>query len=275
LKIKFREITAYFALIFITFLFVFPYLYMVLSAFKSPLETFAYPPVWIFKPNFKNFASLILDYEPNIVFYVSNSLLVSTSTTIISLLIGLLAAYSFARFNFRLKEMLFVLFLLLLLFPSISWLIAFYILARSLGLYDTQLMLILVYNIWNIPLAIWLMRGFIEEVPLELEESALIDGYSRLGVLFRVTLPLALPGLIVTGILIFITAWNEFTLAYFLTEVKANTLPTMIGLFRTHTEIMWGKIFALSFLSTLPVIIFSLAIRKYFVTGLTFGAIKK
>lgn len=273
MKPKFREIIIYFALIFISFLFIFPYLYMVLSAFKSPLETFAYPPVWVFKPNFKNFVSLISDYH--LLFYVKNSLIVSVSTTIISLFIGLLAAYSFARFNFRFKEGLFTSFLLLQLFPSISALIGFYLLAQSLGLYDTQLMLILVYNIWNIPLAIWLMRGFVEEVPLELEESALIDGYSRLGVLFRVTLPLALPGLIVTGILIFITAWNEFTLAYFLTEVEANTLPTMIGLFRTHTEIMWGKIFALSFLSTLPVIIFSLAIRKYFVTGLTFGAVKK
>jgi len=273
LKVKFGNVVIYVVLFFIMLFFLFPYFWMILSAFKTPVQTYAYPPVWIFTPTLKNFTSLLTDY--NILFYLKNTLLVTIPTTLLALIIGLPAAYSFARFRFRFKEGLFASFLILQLFPSVSALIAFYFIAHSIGLYDTQLMLILAYLVWNVPLVIWLMRGFVEEASPEVEESAMVDGYSRLGAFFRVTLPSILPGLMVTSILVFITAWNEFTLAYFLTEVNAKTLPTMVGLFRTQTGTMWGMIFGLSFLSTLPVVILALAIRKHFVTGLTFGAIKK
>ena len=263
----------YLIVIILLFVWLLPYIFMALSAFKSRLQVYAYPIVWIFEPTFEKFIEVI--FGQNLFFYLQNTLLIAIPNTILTLLISLPAAYSFTRFKFKHKEKYFLLFLILQLVPGISVIIAFYHIAMSLGLFDTHLLLIILYLLWNIPYTIWITRGFFEGIPIELEEAALIDGCSRLSALRRIILPLAIPGVSATALLLFILSWNEFTLPYFLTSLNARPLSTTVVFYMSHTEIFWGRIFALGFISTLPTIIFSLIIRKYFIRTLAFGALKR
>lgn len=277
MKIKLKskktvEIVIYAVLIFILFIFLLPYIFMALSAFKTRLQVFAYPPVWIFEPTLENLKTVIFEY--NLFFYLKNTLIICLANTALTLLIAVPAAYSFARFRFKLKETTFLLLLILQLVPSIAIIIGFYHLAQMFNMYDTHLLLIIVYLLWNVPFATWILRGFLEGIPTEIEEQALVDGYSRMGALTRVTLPLAAPGLGAVAMLLFILSWNEFTLPYFLTSLSARPMSTTVMFYTTHTEVMWGEIFALGFIATIPVIFFALLVRKYFVKALTFGAVK-
>ena len=212
--------------------------FMVLSAFKTRIQVFAYPPVWIFSTTFENLKTVVFKYD--LTFYVKNAIIIAACNTVLTLLIALPAAYSFTRFRFKFKEGLFLLFIILQLVPGISVIIGFYYIATSLGLFDTHLLLIVMYLLWNIPYAIWMLRGFFEGIPVEVEEAAQVDGYSRLGAFFRVTLPLASPGAGAVALLLFILSWNEFTLPYFLTSFNARPLSTTVAFYTTYTEIMWG-----------------------------------
>lgn len=252
--------------------FLFPYAFMVASAFKSRLETFAYPPVWIFKPTLDTFRSILSDM--NIMFYMKNSAIVATASTFLTMLIAIPATYSFARFRFPFKESIAYGFLFLQMVPGISIVFSLFYIAKRFGLYDTYLFLVICYLLWNVPYAIWMLRGFVEAIPIELEEAAMVDGCSRFRAFMIVTLPLMGGGLMATAILIFIGAWNEFALAFFLTSTKARTMPTMIGFFLTHAGIKWGPMFATATLGTLPVVVFALLVRRYFISALTFGAVK-
>ena len=252
--------------------FVFPYVFLVTSAFKSRFETFAYPPVWFFKPTFENFENIFNNL--NILFYMKNSLIISIICTILTMLISIPATYSFARYNFKFKETIAYAFLALQMIPGISIVFALFYIANTTNLYDTHFFIIMSYLLWNIPYAIWMLRGFIVAVPIEIEEAALVDGCNRFVAFIRITLPLISGGLVATSILIFIGVWNEFSLAFFLTSLDTRTIPTTIGFFMTHSGIKWGPMFATATLGTLPVIIFGILVRKHFVTALSFGAVK-
>ena len=253
--------------------FLFPYLFMVSSAFKSRLETFAYPPVWLsFTPTLSNFSNILGDL--NIMFYMKNSAIIAIACTVLTMLIAIPATYGFARFRFRYKEGIAYAFLGLQMVPGISIVFALFFVAQTLGLYDTHIFLILVYLLWNIPYAIWILRGFVTAIPVELEEAAMVDGCTRFAAFRLVTLPLMAGGLAATAILIFIGVWNEFSLAFFLTSLSSRTMPTTIGFFMTHSGIKWGPMFATATLGTLPVVVFALIVRRHFVSALTFGAVK-
>lgn len=253
--------------------FLFPYLFMVSTAFKSRLETFAYPPVWLdFKPTFENFSNIFSDL--NILFYMQNSAIIAIASTFLTMLVAVPATYAFARFDFRLKEAAAFAFLGLQMVPGISIVFALFFVAQSLGLYDTHIFLILVYLLWNIPYAIWMLRGFVQAIPADLEDAAMIDGCTRFQAFLKITLPLMMGGLAATSILIFIGVWNEFSLAFFLTSLQSRTMPTTIGFFMTHSGIKWGPMFATATLGTLPVVVFGLIVRRHFVSALTFGAVK-
>lgn len=256
----------------IVFAFLFPYLFMVVSAFKSRLETFAYPPVWIFKPTLENIKSIFQDI--NIMFYMMNSAIVATASSLLTMVIAIPATYSFARFKFRFRDPLAYGFLFLQMVPGISIVFSLFTIARLFNLYDTYLFLVICYLLWNIPYAIWMLRGFVEAIPVDLEESAMVDGCSRFRAFLLITLPLMSSGLIASTILIFIGAWNEFSLAFFLTSVKARTMPTTIAFFMTHSGIKWGPMFATAMIGTLPVVVFALLVRRYFISAMTFGAVK-
>mgnify|MGYP000203286781 CR=1 FL=1 len=253
-------------------LFLIPIFYMITSAFKKPIETFAYPPVWIFRPVFDNF--IYAFQKLKILNYMRNSIIVATTSALLALFVAFPAAYGLARIKFKGRNKLAIIFLMLQSIPTIAVVFAFFFLARSLSLIDTRILLIIAYLYWGVPYAIWQLRGYIMSIPIEIEEAALIDGCNQLLIPYIITLPLITPGLVATAILVFITFWNEYVLAFFLTLKDAVTLPVSTSLFMTHTEILWGPMFATATLSALPVMVFVLIIRKYFVRSLTYGAIK-
>jgi multiple sugar transport system permease protein len=258
----------------IAVVFIFPYFFMVTSAFKSRLDTFAYPPIFLFfKPTVENFISIFRDIH--ILFYMKNSLIVSTGSTLLSILIAIPATYSLARYRFRFRENIAFGFLLLQMTPGISIVFSLFFIAKRLALNDTYIALILSYLLWNIPFAIWMLRGFIESIPVQLEEAAIVDGCTRFQAFILVTLPLMAGGLAAVAIIVFIFTWNEFAIAIFLTSIRARTMPTTIAFFMTHAGIKWGPMFAAATIGTLPVVVFALMVRRYFISALTLGAIKQ
>lgn len=256
----------------IAFVFAFPYLYMALSAFKTPLDNITLPPKFLFSPTLDNFRAVIDNAA--LMRLLRNSLIVASGATITALLFAVPAAYGLVRFRMRGRHGLAYLFLVLQLLPPIAVVFPYYELGQRLGLVDTPWLLVATYSYWNIAWGIWLVRGFIDGVPRELEEAAMVDGATRVGAMVRVTLPLAAPGLAAAAILLFIGAWNEFTLAFFLTNRAARTYPTSVGFFLTHAGIQWGEMFTVALIGTLPVVVFALLVRKSFVRSLSFGAVK-
>ncbi len=253
--------------------FVFPFFFMVSSAFKSRLDTFAYPPKFFaFKPSLASFREIFRDIH--ILFYMKNSLVVTAGSTLLSILIAIPATYALARFRFPLREKIAFAFLLLQMTPGVSIVFSLFFIAKGLALNDTYFALILSYLLWNIPFAIWMLRGFVEGIPVQLEEAAVVDGCSRFQAFALITLPLMAGGLAAVAILVFIFTWNEFAIAFFLSSVKSRTMPTTIAFFMTHAGIKWGPMFATATIGTLPVVVFAFAVRKYFVSALTLGAVK-
>lgn len=259
-------------LVFVVVVFsVFPFLWMVATSLKTRIDTIN-PAVWLFKPTWQNFKTVINDR--NLVMYLNNSLITVILTTGISLLLAIPAAYGLARFRFNRKEDLAFWILSLRMLPPMAVVIPFFLLGRFVGLLDTNILLIIVYLSFNIPFAIWMLRGFIEDIPVELEEAAMVDGCTLFQGLRLVILPLVWPGLAATSVFIVIQSWNEFVLALFLTSFNARTVPTMVTMFLSVSGIVWGEMAAVGVITTLPVLFFTLLAQKYLIRGLTFGAIK-
>lgn len=267
-----RRYVANTALIAVAVIAIFPFFWMLLVSLKSRVLTYD-PSVWIFKPTLENYITIFR--ERHLLHYAKNSFIVVIVTTIVSLILGSLAAYGFARFSFRRKEDLAFWILSLRMLPPMATVIPFFVLARLTGLLDTHLVLILAYMTFNIPFSIWMMRGFFEEIPIQIEEAALVDGCSHWQVLTRILLPLALPGLTATAIFCVIQSWNEFAFALFLTGVNARTLPTTVTFFLSVTGVIWGEMAAVGVVTALPVLIFAMLVQKYMIRGLTFGAVKQ
>lgn len=249
-----------------------PIVYLLITSFKEPQITFALPPVWVFKPTLQNYREVLAGGE--FERYFLNSFIVAVSTTFIALLVGGLAAYGFSRFRFRGAFWLRMSSLIPQMLPPITIIVPLYVVFNGLGLLDTRWALIISYLTFTIPLAIWMMVGFFEDVPIELEEAAMIDGCTRPGALARVSLPLAAPGLAATAILAFLYCWNEFLYAVILTGRNARTLPVTITSFMTNKAILWGRIAASGSMVLIPVLIFALIAQRYLVRGLSRGAIK-
>lgn len=230
------------------------------------------PSIWIFTPTLENYHSIF--QKRDLLLYIKNSTIVVATTTVISIFLGTLAAYGFARFRFSRKEDVAFWILSLRMLPPMAVVIPFFLLGRFLGLLDTHILLAIVYLSFNIPFTIWMMRGFIEEIPQEIEEAALIDGCSRLKVLTKIVFPLTLPGIAATAIFCVIQSWNEFALAFFLTSFNARTVPTTVTFFLSVMGIIWGEMAAVGIVASIPVLVFAFVVQKYLVRGLTFGAIK-
>jgi len=251
---------------------LFPIVYLLITSFKPPELTFAIPPVWFFEPTLKNYYEVFAGGK--FIKYFFNSLIVALGTTLVALLLGIFAGYGFARFRFRGIQTLRLAALVPQMLPPITIIVPLYVLFNSLNLIDTRWALLISYLTFIIPLSIWMMTGFFMDVPEELEESAMIDGCTRLGALFRISLPIVTPGLAATAILGFIYAWNEFLYAVILTGRDARTLPVTITSFMTNKAILWGRIAASGSLVLVPVLIFALLAQRYLVRGLSRGAIK-
>ena len=251
-----------------------PMLYMVSTAFMGQTYVLELPPTFIPKePTLQNFVDAW--QSNNFSLYFGNSLVVAVSTTLLSVLISSMFAYSLARFKFIGREMLFYAIMLTLMIPSLMLIIPQFMLAKALGLMDSLTGLVLVYVAMNIPLNVFLLRGFFEQLPRDLEEAVLIDGGGYWTIFFRIALPLSTPALATVAIFTFLAAWDEFTWA--LTVINnplKRTLPIAIAAFQGEHLTQWGLVFAASLIAIAPVIVVFITLQRYFVKGLTSGAIR-
>ncbi|HSX73948.1 MAG TPA: carbohydrate ABC transporter permease, partial [Shinella sp.] len=250
----------------------FPIFWMVTSSFKSEVDISAYPPVWSFAPTLANYAQLFT--ELNAWQALLNSALIVGLSTCLAMAAGTMAAYALARFDVKGKEFLAFEILSIRMLPPIVSVIPMFIIARQLGIFDTPWLLIAAYALSGLPFVVWVMRVFIQDIPQSIEEAAMIDGCSRFETFWRVTLPLLLPGLAATMVIVFMFAWNEFLLASMLTSQEAKTLPVIAANAIKPKAIAWGLASAAGVMMSLPVVVLVLLMQRYLVRGLTLGAVK-
>ncbi|HEX5012843.1 MAG TPA: carbohydrate ABC transporter permease [Candidatus Limnocylindrales bacterium] len=255
-------------------LFAFPVYWMASTAFKQPGDVQTYVPKFLpIPPTLDNFVTAVT--RPHFPDFLRNSLIVSVTTVLLALVIGLLAAAAVSRTRFRGRKFFLLLVVVAQMAPFEALLIPMYLIFRQTALLNQLPALVITYFIFTLPFTIWALRGFIDGIPIDLEESAMVDGASRWGAFRRVVLPLLAPGLVATSIFAFITAWNEFLYAYVLMQDTANfTLPVWLSTFRTAFGTDWGGTMAASTLFTLPVLVFFLLIQNRMVGGVTAGAVK-
>ncbi|MFN8524663.1 MAG: carbohydrate ABC transporter permease [Chloroflexota bacterium] len=289
-KVNVGDIAAYVILTGWIIFTLFPVVWLLVSSVKEPNKVFAMPPEWIFTPTLHNYEvvlGLTIPTELETVTeaqegtgdspfpkFLLNTVIVALGTTALSLSLGSAAAYALTRFFHRARTGLLVGIMMTRLVPPIVLIIPIYILWRNLDLLDTHLGLILAYLSINLPFVIWMMRGFLLDIPVELEEAALIDGASRLQAMIKVALPLAAPGLAATAIFTVLLAWNEFLFSLVLTSGEARTVTPYIGGFITDKAVLWGRLYASSAIIMVPVLVFGLAVQKQLAHGLTGGAVK-
>jgi multiple sugar transport system permease protein len=248
----------------------FVFYWMITLSLKPQVEATAFPPRFFwFSVTFKGYVDVFA--KNPFLLYTWNSLVVALGCTVLGLATGLPAAYSIARWR---QRGLALTILVARIVPGISYLIPWYILFRRVGMVDTYQALILTHLVVGLPIIIWVMIGFFEDIPPELEDAALIDGCSYYGAFWRVALPLVKPGIMATSILSFIFSWNNFLFSVILAGRNTRTLPIAVFNMIGYEEINWGPLAAAATLITLPVILLTLLVQRHIVTGLTFGAVK-
>ena len=248
-----------------------PIYWIVSGAFKQQVDIFQLK--LLFTPTLENF-EIIFRSPYNLFDKLVNSTQVALSTILIAIPIATMAAYSFSRFRMKGERLMFVTILATQFVPAVVIVLPFFILFRDLGILDTRLALVLVNLSLVMPFAIWMIKGFIDSIPLDSEEAALVDGSSRFQVILNVTLPMALPGVITAGIFCFILAWNEFLFALIITTNKAVTLPVGLSLFHAEEGVLWHLISAAGIMIMLPMFVLATIIQKHFVQGMTMGAVR-
>jgi ABC-type glycerol-3-phosphate transport system permease component len=253
---------------------LFPFLWMALSSVKMLRELYTVPPHWLpSEPTLEHYRKVL--FASNIPRYFLNSVVISIGSTAIALALAVFASYGFARFSFRGKGAAQAFVLVGQLLPTAAIIVPLFVTLKTLGLVNTYFGLILVYTILTLPLSVWMLTSYFRAIPVELEEAAIIDGASRLSILFRITLPLSLPGIVSIVIFAFVTTWNEFIFALvFAQDSRVKTLPIGIAEFTGEFTTDWGAVMAASLIMTLPIVALFLAMQRLFVGGLTAGAVK-
>jgi multiple sugar transport system permease protein len=249
---------------------VFVFVWMILTGLKTGVQNIAYPPEFIFKPTLDNFRAVFQQY--NFFRYLMNSLIIAGLATGISLVLGLPAAYSIAKYR---QGKIGLIILVARMTPFVSYLLPWYIIFRSLGLVDTYTALTITHLIITLPMVIWLMVSFFENIPTELEDAAMIDGCSRLQSFLIIVVPLVRNGIATSAIISFIFSWNQFLFSLILSGPKTKTVPVAVYNFISYGKIDWAGIGAAATLIVLPVSIFAFFVRRTIVQGLTMGALKK
>ena len=254
---------------------LFPLYVIVTTALKTETAIFAWPPVWNFKPTLQSFYNALFVFGGrSAISYLINSVIISAVSTFLAVVLGAMAAYGFARFSFAGERHLAFWILSTRFAPPVAFIVPIYLMVQKAGMLDSHIALILIYTAMNLSLVIWILRGFFSEIPIEIEEAALVDGYSRLQIFWRVALPLVRPGIVSTAILSAIFSWNEFLYAMVLTQSKAATLPVYLAGFSNSMGLAWGEYMAVGTMAVLPILVFTFALQKHLVRGLTFGAVK-
>lgn len=256
----------------LSFMCLAPLAVMFLTSFKTQTQVFSDPPIWWFMPTLDNYRAVL--FEGSFDKYLVNSLIVSVVSTVLTLWFGCMAAYAIVRFRFLGRDTVAWTTLLLRTVPLAVLAVPVFALWNDWGLGGSLSGLIPLYVAINLPFTIWVLYGFIEQVPYELEEAAMIDGCGPFRLFYTVVLPLIRPGLAAAAIFTFRIAWNEFVLALVLTDRATRTLPVAASLYITDVGVEWGKITALGALIALPPLIFTFIAAKQIIGGLTAGAVK-
>ena len=283
-----------------------PLVWIVATSFKTPPDSIAYPPKILFSPSLEGYVNLfttrtrqtpeyiaslpeatawydklvrsrnmVIAGPSNVVQRFTNSIIIAFGSTFLAVFLGVLAAYGFSRFKVPLKEDLLFFILSTRMMPPIAVAIPIYLMYREIGLSDTKLGMILLYTAVNVSLAVWLLKGFIDEIPREYEEAAMIDGYSRLQAFRKVVLPQATTGIAATAIFCMIFAWNEYAFAVLLTSGEAQTMPPFIPFIIGEGGQDWPAVAAATTLFVVPIFVFTVLLRKHLLRGITFGAVRK
>ncbi|WP_413989328.1 carbohydrate ABC transporter permease [Labrys okinawensis] len=283
-----------------------PLVWIVLTGFKTPPDSISYPPKILFEPSLEGYVNLfttrtrqtpdfIATLPPAETWYgrlvrsrnmviagpskyiprYINSLIIGFGSTFLAVALGTLAAYGFSRFKVPLKDDLLFFILSTRMMPPIAVAIPIYLMYRELGLTDTKLGMILLYTAVNVSLAVWLLKGFIDEIPREYEEAAMIDGYTRLQAFRKVVLPQAATGIAATAIFCLIFAWNEYAFAVLLTSGDAQTTPPFIPFIIGEGGQDWPAVAAGTTLFLIPIVVFTILLRKHLLRGITFGAMRR
>ena len=252
----------------------FPVYWLISTSLKPGVESLTNPPTYI--PSRLVFDNYVAVLKSENVKFLKNSLIVAVASTFLTTLMGAMAAYALSKtyIAFWIRRALMLWILVTRIFPPITTAIPYYVIIKNLGLADTYAALIITYVSYGLPFVIWLMLGFFQDLPADIEKAAIVDGCSMWQRFRLVVLPLTLPGLAVTAIFAFIYAWNEFLYASILTSFTAKTLPVVISTFISDQYMRWGEMSAMGSMMIIPVMIFALATQKYLVRGLTFGAVK-
>jgi multiple sugar transport system permease protein len=285
---------------------IIPLLWIGATAFKSPSDSIAYPPKVFFQPSLEGYVNLftarsrqtpdfiaklpppehwwdslvrshgmIVVGPSKVVPRFINSLIIGFGSTFLAVLLGTLAAYGFSRFRVPLADDMLFFILSTRMMPPIAIAIPIYLMYRYLGLTDTYLGLILLYTAVNVSLAVWLLKGFMDEIPREYEEAALVDGYTRLQAFRKVVLPQAMTGIAATAIFCLIFSWNEYAFALLLTSGNAQTMPPFIPFIIGEGGQDWPAVAAATTLFLVPIVFFTIVLRKHLLRGITFGAMRK
>ena len=266
---KIKRALFYISTVVILLIVSFPFIWMVLASLKNQLQIMSVNKMFIFKPTFSNYPKVFQEYD--FLKPILNSMIVASLSTLFSLIIGLPAAYSIARYR---QEKLSFIILMVRFIPSMTFLIPWFVIFSKIGLTDSYISLILSHMVIALPFIIWVMMPYFETIPKDLEEAATVDGSSHIGVFVKIVLPLSGPGIITVSILSFIFSWNNFIMAMILAGGKTKTVPLAIFNFISDANIDWGGLMAASVTITLPIIIFSLFTQRFIVKGLTAGAVK-
>lgn len=248
---------------------LFPFIWMLGSSFKTQVDIVAWPPKLLFQPVMQNYRKVFT--EQNFLQYFVNSTVVGVVAVGLSLLLGLPAAYSIARFG---QKRLSVLILVARLMPGISFLMPWYIIFSRLGLMDSYIALILSHMLIALPIVVWIMSSYFEGVPIEIEESAMVDGATRQRSFLQIVLPVSGPGIVTATTLSFIFSWNNFMFSQVLSMERTKTLPIAVFNFVSYAEVDWGAVMAAAVAIMAPALILTMMFQKYVVKGLTMGAVK-
>ena len=270
-KKKLLDFLQFLVIILTAIIILVPIYWIVSGAFKQQVDIFQLK--LLFTPTLENFR-IIFKSPYNLFDKLVNSTLVALSTVLITIPLATLAAYSFSRFRMKAEKVMFVTILATQFVPAVVIVLPFFILFRDIGILDTRLALVLVNLSLIMPFAIWMIKGFIDGIPMDTEEAALVDGSGRIQVVLNVVIPMALPGVITAGIFCFILAWNEFLFALIITTNKAVTLPVGLSLFHAEEGVLWHLISAAGIMIMLPMFFLATLIQKHFVQGMTMGAVR-
>ncbi len=258
-----------------SFLALFPIFWTVSTSIKDRVDTYTLPPKFFnFTPTLKNYSSLFSLEKFWEIYW--NSILITFGSTLLCLVIGSLAAYAFARKpKFAGRGSLEGLMIAVRALPGIVLLLPIYKLSSYLGLYDSKLALIFIYAGFNLPFAIWLLMSFFEQIPIEIEESARVDGASNTRMFTTIILPIAAPGLVATGIFVSLLSWNEFLIPVIMAGENAKTLPVLVASFISNRTLDWGPMAAAATVALVPIVLLTVAIQRWLVAGLSSGAVKE